>query len=66
MKSTTNDPADLNKSQADKAGPMDARTKDNPIGVDDIGLEGGIQPDDVSKLADVTPDPSKTTGTQKQ
>jgi hypothetical protein len=36
------------------------RTKDNPIGIDDIGLEAGIQPDDVSKkLEEIKPDPEK-------
>ncbi|MEC4719499.1 hypothetical protein RY831_10075 [Noviherbaspirillum sp. CPCC 100848] len=36
------------------------RTKENPIGIDDIGLPAGIQPDEVTKLDDVRPDPAKT------
>ena len=35
------------------------RTKENPIGIDDIGLESGIQPDEVSKLDEIKPDPDK-------
>lgn len=36
------------------------RTKENPIGIDDIGLPAGIQRDEVTKLEDVQPDPEKT------
>lgn len=36
------------------------RTKENPIGIDDIGLPSGIQPEEVTKLQDVQPDPAKT------
>lgn len=43
-----------------KTDPRVVRTKDNPIGIDDIGLESGIKPDEVSKLDDIKPDPEKT------
>ncbi|WP_192805074.1 hypothetical protein [Noviherbaspirillum aerium] len=36
------------------------RTKDNPIGIDDIGLPAGIPRDEVTKLQDIQPDPAKT------
>lgn len=36
------------------------RTKDNPIGIDDIGLPSGTQKEDVSRLEEVRPDPEKT------
>jgi hypothetical protein len=36
------------------------RTKDNPIGIDDIGLPSGIPRDEVTKLQDIQPDPAKT------
>lgn len=35
------------------------RTKENPIGIDDIGLPSGIQPDEVTKLQEIQPDPAK-------
>lgn len=37
-----------------------ARTKDNPIGIDDIGLPSGIRKDEVGRLEDIRPDPGKT------
>lgn len=40
-------------------GPQKARTKDNPIGIDDIGLPSGIPPDQLPKLNEVKPDPNK-------
>jgi hypothetical protein len=48
------------QSLSDKAGPEDARTRDNPIGIDDIGLPSGIQPDEVPKLNEVKADPRKS------
>ena len=36
------------------------RTKDNPTGIDDIGLPSGIQKDEVSRLEELKPDPDKT------
>ena len=36
------------------------RTKDNPIGIDDIGLPSGIQKEEVSRLEELKPDPEKT------
>lgn len=48
-----------NQSPADKAGPHPARDKDNLVVQDDIGLPSGIQPDEVSKLNEVNPDPEK-------
>ena len=35
------------------------RTKDNPIGGDDIGLPSGIRKDDVSRLEEIRPEPDK-------
>lgn len=43
-----------------KADPQQTRTKDNPLGIDDIGLPGGIQKDEVSRLEEIKPDPEKT------
>ncbi|OGB26773.1 MAG: hypothetical protein A3I66_21715 [Burkholderiales bacterium RIFCSPLOWO2_02_FULL_57_36] len=40
-------------------GPHPARTTDNPISTDDIGLPTGIQSDEVSKLGQAKPDPEK-------
>jgi hypothetical protein len=42
-----------------RAGPHETRTKDNPIGVDDIGLPSGIQPEETGKLQDIKPDPKR-------
>ena len=36
------------------------RTKDNPIGIDDIGLPSGIQKEEAGRLEDIRPDPDKT------
>lgn len=33
------------------------RTKDNPLGIDDIGLPSGIPKDEVGRLEDIRPDP---------
>ncbi len=44
----------------ENAGPHGPRTKDNPIGIDDIGLPSGIQPDEVGKPEQIKPDPGKT------
>lgn len=38
-------------------GPRVTRTKDNPIGIDDIGLPAGIQKDEVSAMEQIRPDP---------
>lgn len=38
----------------------EVRTKDNPIGIDDIGLQSGIRKDEVGRLDDIRPDPDKT------
>ena len=37
----------------------EVRTKDNPIGIDDIGLESGISKDDAGRIEDIRPDPDK-------
>jgi hypothetical protein len=37
-----------------------ARTKDNAIGIDDIGLPSDVKPDGLNKLQDIKPDPDKT------
>ncbi|HJV79270.1 hypothetical protein [Noviherbaspirillum sp.] len=42
-----------------KPDPQVARTKDNPIGIDDIGLPSGISPDELPKLEEIRPDPAK-------
>jgi hypothetical protein len=38
----------------------EVRTKDNPIGIDDIGLQSGIRKDEVGRLEEIRPDPGKT------
>jgi hypothetical protein len=43
----------------DAAGPHPARTQDNLIGGDDIGLPSGIQPEEVGKVDEIKPDPDK-------
>lgn len=48
--------------RAKELGPADqqvARTKDNSIGVDDIGLPSGMPANEVSKLNEIKPDPTK-------
>jgi hypothetical protein len=35
------------------------RTKDNPIGIDDIGLPSGVPKDEVGRLEDIQLDPNK-------
>lgn len=42
-----------------KSDPQPVRTKDNPLGIDDIGLPSGIQPDEVRKLQEIKPEPEK-------
>jgi hypothetical protein len=55
-----------NKSEEKKSvqiGPADeqgVRTKDNAIGIDDIGLPADVKPDGLSTLQDIHPDPAKT------
>ncbi len=53
-------PTPANKSPADGAGPHGVRTKEDVIATEDIGLPTGIQPDELSKLDQVKPDPDKT------
>lgn len=43
-----------------KTAPEPVRTKDNPQGIDDIGLPAGIQKDEVARLNEIRPDPDKT------
>ncbi|WP_158597870.1 hypothetical protein [Noviherbaspirillum saxi] len=38
------------------------RTKDYPIGIDDIGLPSGMPRDEVTKLQDIQADPDKVKG----
>lgn len=45
--------------KGEKGDRQEARTKDNPIGIDDIGLPSGIRKDDVGRLEDIQPDPGK-------
>lgn len=45
--------------EAGKPDPQAARTKDNPIGIDDIGLPAGISAEDLPKLEEIRPDPDK-------
>lgn len=54
-----NNQTNASQSQADRAGPQPARTKENSTGIDDIGLPSGIQPDELTKLDEVKPDPAK-------
>lgn len=42
-----------------KTDPQPTRTKDNPLGIDDIGLPAGIQKDEISRLEEIKPDPEK-------
>ncbi|KIF82903.1 hypothetical protein [Noviherbaspirillum autotrophicum] len=39
--------------------PRAARTKDNAIGIDDIGLPSDVVPDNASKVEEITPAPEK-------
>ena len=55
MDTRKNPPADPGK-----GGSEEARTKDNPIGIDDIGLPSGIRKDEVGRLEEIRPDPAKT------
>jgi hypothetical protein len=46
-----------------RIGPADeqaARTKDNAIGIDDIGLPSDVKPDAISSPQDIHPEPDKT------
>ncbi|GAB3539074.1 hypothetical protein GCM10027343_05930 [Noviherbaspirillum agri] len=43
----------------EKADPTAVRTRDNPLGTDDIGLPAEPQPDEVRKPEDVRPDPER-------
>lgn len=43
-----------------KTDPQTVRTKDNPLGIDDIGLPAGIQSDEVARLEEIRPEPDKT------
>jgi hypothetical protein len=47
-------PAEVGKGDREEV-----RTKDNPIGGDDIGLPSGMPKDDVSRLEEIRPDPGK-------
>ncbi|SNS87109.1 hypothetical protein SAMN06265795_10851 [Noviherbaspirillum humi] len=48
-----------NPSKADKAGPRPARTEENAIGVDDIGLESGIQAEEARQIEEIRPEQAK-------
>lgn len=48
------------KADVGKTDPQPVRTKDNLLGIDDIGLPAGIQKDEVNRLEDIKPDPEKT------
>lgn len=43
-----------------KTDPEPVRTKDNPLGIDDIGLPAGIRKDEAPALNEIRPDPDKT------
>lgn len=43
-----------------KTQPEPTRTKDNPLGIDDIGLPAGIQKDEVARLNEIRPEPDKS------
>lgn len=55
METRQNPPA-----QPGKGDRQAVRIKDNPIGIDDIGLPSGIQTEDAGRLEDTRPDPDKT------
>jgi hypothetical protein len=61
---THQQPTPANQSPADNAGPHAARTAENPIGIDDIGLPSGIQPSEVGSLDEI--DPTPDTGQKKK
>ncbi|WP_148415495.1 hypothetical protein [Noviherbaspirillum massiliense] len=42
-----------------KADQQAARTEDNPIGIDDIGMPSGMPANEVSQLNEIRPDPGK-------
>lgn len=48
-----------NPLEADKPDVSTVRTKDNPIGIDDIGLPAQLQPDEAVPPAEVKPDPAR-------
>jgi hypothetical protein len=55
METRKNAPAETGKGDSEAA-----RTKDNPIGIDDIGLPSGIRKNEVGRLEEIRPDPGKT------
>jgi hypothetical protein len=59
MEFSMTDQTNTNQSPADRAGSHEARTKDNPTGVNYIGLPSGIPPEDLAGLDRVKPDPTK-------
>lgn len=52
---THKDSAQLNE----QSGPRPARGKEELVGIDDIGLPSGIQPDDAGTLDQLRPEPDK-------
>jgi hypothetical protein len=55
MDTRKNPPVEPGKSDSEGV-----RTKDNPIGIDDIGLPAGIRKDEVGRLEEIRPDPART------
>lgn len=55
MDTRKNPPAPVSKGDSEET-----RTKDNPIGIDDIGLPSGIRKDELGRLEEIQPDPAKT------
>lgn len=47
------------RDNASKADPSVVRTKDNPLGTDDIGLPADVRPEEARKPEEVRPDPAK-------
>ncbi|HJV86525.1 MAG TPA: hypothetical protein VJ698_13715 [Noviherbaspirillum sp.] len=45
--------------EAERPDPRMARTKDNPLGVDDIGLPADIVAENMPELDEIRPDPEK-------
>ncbi|HEY8607522.1 MAG TPA: hypothetical protein VIM12_10470 [Noviherbaspirillum sp.] len=52
-------PTPANKSPADSAGPQPVRTTKDTIATEDIGLPSGVQPDELPKLDEISPDQDK-------
>ena len=59
-------PHENSKKLEESAGPHPVRTTDNPVTTEDIGLPTGMQPDEVSKLDRIKPEPDKVQDKKSQ